>query len=135
MGDVRRVDVTGLSFHHFVEVIALRPTPTSLTWLEYPGSLGKGVNTDWLLGDFIASSPDHAGMFSERLVLVPPPYLPSDLRDTVSTPAWVYEEVQETATIEICAHHHVWKLGRRLMEAIFRTAARQTGLLTQPQGS
>ncbi len=31
------VDMSGLSGHHYVESLALRPAPVVVTWLEYPG--------------------------------------------------------------------------------------------------
>jgi len=43
------VDMSGLSGHHYVESLALRPAPVVVTWLEYPGRFVRPLFTQLLV--------------------------------------------------------------------------------------
>jgi hypothetical protein len=46
---------------------------------------------------------------------MPAPYLPNDYNATVQTPRWVHASTlpgEGGSRVELCAHHHVWKIDR-----------------------
>lgn len=57
------------------EIAALRPAPVQISYL-YPGTMGAPW-IDYLLTDEIVSPPDHAEHYQERLLYLPPCYLPA----------------------------------------------------------
>jgi protein O-GlcNAc transferase len=57
------------------EIAALRPAPVQVSYM-YPGTMGAPW-IDYLLTDEVATPPEHAAHYSERLVYLPPSYLPA----------------------------------------------------------
>ncbi|EKX42992.1 hypothetical protein GUITHDRAFT_163991 [Guillardia theta CCMP2712] len=102
------IDVSGFSGDHRIKFLAHRPAPLSFTFCEYPGTL-----------DRIASPPEFEALplplsfkhsiYSEKLLLVPPPYLPNDYRATVRVPTHAMGRLPEDEIV-FCALHHVWKM-------------------------
>jgi protein O-GlcNAc transferase len=50
------VDMSGLSGHHYVETLALKPAPVVVTWLEYPGRFDAEYAWFFVFGDSLAVS-------------------------------------------------------------------------------
>lgn len=72
------VDLKGYTAHTRLGITALRPAPVIVNWLGYPGTLGAPRLADYLIGDAVATPPEHAAHFSETLVLLPHCYQPND---------------------------------------------------------
>lgn len=70
------LDLNGHSQHTGLPVMSLRPAPLQLTYLGYPTTTGAAF-VDYILSDAVATPPEHADHFSERLLLMPPSYLVS----------------------------------------------------------
>ncbi|MBF0294297.1 MAG: tetratricopeptide repeat protein [Magnetococcales bacterium] len=70
------VDLQGYTRGNRLGILAHRPAPVQATWLGYPGTLGKASLVDYLIGDPVATPPEHAGHFSETLALLPHCLLP-----------------------------------------------------------
>jgi len=68
------VDLTGLTLNPRLELLALRPAEVQLHWHGYPGSVATPLVDAWA-GDAVSSPPELASLFSERLLLLPLPYL------------------------------------------------------------
>lgn len=64
------IDLTGLSGSHATPVLAQHPAPISLTWLEYPGTLGDRIGVTGIVTDKIASPAEMIRAYAERLVRV-----------------------------------------------------------------
>mmetsp|Transcript_13274 Transcript_13274/g.30537 ORF Transcript_13274/g.30537 Transcript_13274/m.30537 type:complete len:793 (-) Transcript_13274:115-2493(-) len=103
------IDVSGFSGDHRIKFLAHRPAPLSFTFCEYPGTLGAAVGIDFIITDRVASPPEFEGIYSEKLLLVPPPYLPNDYRATVRVPTYAMTRLPEEEIV-FCALHHVWKM-------------------------
>ncbi|MBF0182128.1 MAG: tetratricopeptide repeat protein [Magnetococcales bacterium] len=72
------VDLQGYTKWNRIKVLGLRPAPLQVGWLGYPGTLGVDRLADYLIGDPVATPPEHAAYFGETLALLPNCYLPND---------------------------------------------------------
>jgi protein O-GlcNAc transferase len=64
------IDLAGHTASHRLGVFALRSAPVQLTFLGYPHSTGL-ERIDWLIGDAVVSSAEHAHLFSEGIAQLP----------------------------------------------------------------
>ena len=72
------VELDGRTVNSGLPILALRPAPVQVSFLGYALSTGSD-HVDYFVGDRAATSPDLlAGAFSERLILMPHSYLPTD---------------------------------------------------------
>ncbi|CAM2165036.1 protein O-GlcNAc transferase [Paraburkholderia sacchari] len=74
------VDLKGYTTGTRLGITALRPAPTIVSWLGYPGSLGAPRLADYLIGDPVVTPPAAASFYSETLALMPHCYQPNDHR-------------------------------------------------------
>ncbi|MBF0294302.1 MAG: tetratricopeptide repeat protein [Magnetococcales bacterium] len=80
------VDLQGYTKWNRIKVLGMRPAPLQVTWLGYPGTLGVDRLADYLIGDPVATPPEHAAHFSETLALLPHCYLPNDQERRMAPP-------------------------------------------------
>ena len=111
------IDLSGFSGDHRIRMLAHRPAPLSLTFLEYPGTLGAATGIDGIVTDRIASPPEYRLAYSEALLSVPPPYLPNDYRATVPPPSDALAAFPQNQDLTFCALHHVWKMDSEVFSA------------------
>ncbi len=71
------VDLNGWTRGHRLAVCAHRPAPVQVGYLGYPGTTGSPF-IDYAIVDSRVVPPEHAGHFSEALVLMPGCYLVTD---------------------------------------------------------
>jgi protein O-GlcNAc transferase len=71
------VDLKGYTTNTRSEIMALRPAPIQVSYLGYPGTMGADF-IDYLVGDRFVTPPEHAGGYSEKLVLMPGSYQVND---------------------------------------------------------
>ncbi len=79
------VDLTGFTQSSRTGIVALKPTPISISWLGYPGTMGNVNDTplfDYLLADNIIAP--NANNFSEKLLSLPC-YQPNSFREIGKT--------------------------------------------------
>jgi len=72
------VDLKGYTTHGRPGITALRPAPTIVSWLGYPGSLGHERLADFIIGDSVVTPAEHASHFSETIAMMPFCYQPND---------------------------------------------------------
>ena len=81
------VDLTGFTQTSRSQIIALRPSPISVGWLGFPGTMGDIEGRplfDYILSDsFITPSTD-AKAYSEKLALLPHTYQPNDTKRPIA---------------------------------------------------
>jgi protein O-GlcNAc transferase len=64
------IDLAGHTSTHRLRVFAMRAAPVQATFLGYPHSTGLST-IDWLIGDAIVSTAEHAHLFSEGIAQLP----------------------------------------------------------------
>ena len=72
------VDLKGYTQDARLGITALRPAPLIVSWLGYPGTLGRERLADYIIGDPIVTPPEHAAQYSESLALMPRCYQPNN---------------------------------------------------------
>jgi predicted O-linked N-acetylglucosamine transferase (SPINDLY family) len=72
------VDLNGYTQDNRLGISALRPAPIIVSWLGYTGSLGSERLADYMIGDAIATPPEHADRYSGTLLRMPHCYQPND---------------------------------------------------------
>ena len=74
------VDLMGYTVGGRMEIFACRPAPIQISYLGYPGSNGNTGVVDYTVCDAEACQLSQANReFSEKLILLPPPYFPAPL--------------------------------------------------------
>jgi predicted O-linked N-acetylglucosamine transferase (SPINDLY family) len=71
------VDLMGHTTNTRMGILALRPAPVVVGFLQFPGSSGADF-TDYMLTDRVVTRPDDQHFYSERLVFLPNCYQPND---------------------------------------------------------
>jgi len=69
------VDLTGLTASCRPGILTLRPAPVQVNYLGYAGSLGAR-NMDYILADRIVIPEQQQKFYDEKVVWLPPPFLP-----------------------------------------------------------
>jgi predicted O-linked N-acetylglucosamine transferase (SPINDLY family) len=72
------VDLNGYTQDNRLGISALRPAPIIISWLGYTGSLGNERLADYIIGDAIATPPEHADRYSGTILRMPHSYQPND---------------------------------------------------------
>lgn len=104
------VDLTGYTTHARIGITALRPAPVIASWLGFIGSLGEPRLADYIIGDAIATPPEHAGHFSEALALMPECYQPNLAWQPLPPPPTRASEGLPEQGIVFCSFNQVFKL-------------------------
>ncbi|HSH72873.1 MAG TPA: tetratricopeptide repeat protein [Methylophilaceae bacterium] len=84
------VDLTGFTQSSRTGIVALRPTPISVSWLGFPGTMGSldgQALFDYLLSDAFITQPQHADNYAEQLALLPDCYQPNDRKRPIAKAA------------------------------------------------
>ena len=71
------VDSSGYLQHGRAEILAMRPAPVRISYIGFPGSLGRGI-CDYRVSDVLASPDPADGEFSEALIRLPHAHLICD---------------------------------------------------------
>jgi predicted O-linked N-acetylglucosamine transferase (SPINDLY family) len=71
------VDLNGWTAGHAMGALAYRPSPIIVNYMGFAGSTGADF-VDFAAFDPVAAPPEHAGHFSERLLLLPHSYFVTD---------------------------------------------------------
>lgn len=71
------VDLNGWTAGHAMGALAYRPSPLIVNYMGFAGSTGADF-VDFAAFDPVAAPPEHAGHFSERLLLLPHSYFVTD---------------------------------------------------------
>ncbi len=110
------VDLTGFTQNSRCGIVALRPAPTSISWLGFPGTMGSflggsfiggGIDGmqlfDYLLTDNFITPPEAAHNYAERLLPLPHSYQPNDRKRPVAdTPTRASCALPENAFVFCC---------------------------------
>jgi len=77
------VDLTGYTAGCRAGIFARRPAPVQVSYLGYIGTSGA-TYFDYLIADSVAIPKDRERFFSERIVRLPPSFLPADEREPIA---------------------------------------------------
>ncbi|MBV9124889.1 MAG: tetratricopeptide repeat protein [Planctomycetes bacterium] len=77
------IDLKGYTGGGRPGVLALRPAPIQVNYLGYPGTMGAGF-IDYLISDRVITPPEAAGLYTERLVLLPHSYQVNDHQQPIA---------------------------------------------------
>ena len=83
------VDLTGFTQTSRSQIAALRPAPINISWLGFPGTMGKIDGKplfDYLLSDAFITPSDASKNYAEKLALLPHTYQPNDRKRPVAKP-------------------------------------------------
>jgi predicted O-linked N-acetylglucosamine transferase (SPINDLY family) len=71
------VDLMGYTAGHRMGIVALRPAPVTVGFLQLPGTSGADF-VDYMLTDRVVATPEDQPHYTERLVFLPNCYQPND---------------------------------------------------------
>jgi len=120
------VDLNGWTAGHAMGALAYRPAPLVVNYMGFAGSTGAQF-VDFAAFDPVVAPPEHAGHFSERLLLLPHSYFVTDFlrpdfsaagaprSGKVRAPGMAAEDVLEAEGLErgavrVCNHDQGYKL-------------------------
>lgn len=132
------VDLTGYTTHARMGITALRPAPVIASWLGFIGSLGEPRLADYVIGDAIATPPEHASHFSEALALMPECYQPNVAWQALPPPPSRASEGLPEQGIVFCSFNQIFKLHPLLWDdwcAILRRVSDSTLWLARPDSA
>ncbi len=102
------IDLDGYCEGSHPELFALRPAPLQVNWLAYPGTLGAPW-CDYLIADRFLIPPEQRAHYSERIVLLPRCYQPSDTTRTLAeAPSRTRLGLPANGIVLACFNHS-WK--------------------------
>jgi len=100
------VDLTGFTQNSRCGIVALRPSPITMSWLGFPGTMGSYQGKplfDYLLTDSFITPPEAACNYAEQLALLPHSYQPNDRKRPVAkTPSLAECGLPEGAFVFCC---------------------------------
>ena len=73
------VDLTGLTANCRPGILAFRPAPVQANYLGYAGSMGS-TRIDYVIGDSIVIPEEHEEFYDEKVVRLPVPFIPLDVK-------------------------------------------------------
>jgi predicted O-linked N-acetylglucosamine transferase (SPINDLY family) len=76
------VDVMGYTTGMRMGIVALRPAPVVVSFLQYPGTSGADF-IDYLLTDRVVTTPEDQAHYTEKLVFLPNCYQPNDWQQPI----------------------------------------------------
>jgi protein O-GlcNAc transferase len=71
------VDLTGFTENARIGILAMRPAPTQVNYLGYPGTTGADY-FDYIIADHIIIPAEHQPSYSEKVAYLPHSYQPTD---------------------------------------------------------
>jgi predicted O-linked N-acetylglucosamine transferase (SPINDLY family) len=114
------IDLMGHTTGQRWSILALRPSPVTVTYLGHPGTTGAGF-VDYVIADRVVAPPHHQRFFSERLVYVSPCYFPADDRQQIADDAVTRAECGlPEAGIVFCSFNQAFKFEPTLFGAWMR---------------
>jgi predicted O-linked N-acetylglucosamine transferase (SPINDLY family) len=118
------VDLAGYTAHGEPRVFAHRPTPVSMTWLGFPGTLGASC-VDYLLADSTIIPPGEERFYSEAVVRMPHSYqVNDDMRPISPEPVTrAAENLPEGAPVLAC-FNNAYKITPEIFAVWMRILAR-----------
>jgi protein O-GlcNAc transferase len=121
------VDLKGYTTGTRLGITALRPAPTIVSWLGYPGSLGAARLADYIIGDSVVTPPAAAPHYSETLALMPHCYQPNDhRRQCAPRPSRAEAGLPEHAFV-FCSFNQTFKLNAQMASVWCRLLAATPG--------
>lgn len=116
------VDLKGHTENATPSVLALRPAPIQVHYLGYPGTLG-GHLADYLIGDPIVTPEEHAGDYSETLVLLPRSYQVNDRNRPIGAVPDRVELGLARNGVVLCCFNSGYKLNPEVLDVWMRILA------------
>ena len=104
------VDLTGYTTFARLGITARRPAAVIASWLGYIGSLGEPRLADYVIGDAVATPPEHADDFSESLALMPHCYQPNQALAPIAAPPDRQSEGLPNDAFVFCSFNQCFKL-------------------------
>lgn len=96
------VDIAGFGTTMRLGILALRPAPIQVSYLNFPGTLSDHLY-DYLIGDPVVTPPEHAGDYLETLARLPDSYQVNNRDQAIATPpARSAEGLPEGACVFAC---------------------------------
>ena len=121
------VDLNGYTKGHRVAALVGRPAPVQATWLGFPGTLGADW-IDYAIVDRHVVPPEHAEYaFSERLVVLPHSYQPTDARREHQRPPSREQVDLPRHGFVFCCFNNSYKLTPELFDVWMRLLATVEG--------
>lgn len=80
------VDLTGPTRGGRLGILAARPAPVQINYLGFAGSYGAPY-VDYMIADRVVIPPGREAQFAERIIRLPPTFLPNDDRQPVAADA------------------------------------------------
>jgi predicted O-linked N-acetylglucosamine transferase (SPINDLY family) len=103
------VDLTGYTAGCRPGIFARRPAPVQVGYLGYLGTSGSSY-MDYLIADRVAVPAEAEQWYSERIVRLPPPFLPPDDREAIASHSPTREELGlPQASFVFCAFSTSYK--------------------------
>jgi len=117
------IDLTGFTQSSRSGILALRPAPTQVNWLGFPGTMG--ALADYLIGDAYITPPEHAACYAEKLALLPDTYQPNNReRPMAAIPTRAECGLPQDAIV-LCCFNQTFKITPQLFE-IWMNVLRET---------
>jgi protein O-GlcNAc transferase len=120
------VDLNGFTQNARTAIFARRPAPIQVNYLGYPGTMGAGY-IDYIIGDPIVIPRSQQGSYREKVVYLPPSYMPHDDRGRIiSDRAFARREfgLPEQGFVFCCFNNayklnpDIFRLWMRLLKAV-----------------
>ena len=113
------VDLGGHTGLSRLQIFSHRPAPVQVSWLGYPGTTGAPF-IDYLIADAVVAPPEDQPFYSERLMLLPDSYFPTDpVRTIGKVPSRSDEGLPEHGFV-FCCFNNAWKITRPIFEVWMR---------------
>jgi predicted O-linked N-acetylglucosamine transferase (SPINDLY family) len=103
------VDLMGHTRGHRLAIFAQRPAPVQVTYLGYPGSTGSAF-IDYLIGDPLVTPPELAGLYTEKLALMPRTLQPNGRGRPLPQPLTRTRVGLPEDAFVMCAFNHGYKI-------------------------
>jgi len=104
------IDLTGHTSGSRFEILALHPAPLQAAYLGYSGTLGAPF-VEYLIGDQVVTPIEHEKNYTEKLVILPDCYFPTDRKRTPSKPTTRYAEGIPEDRFVLCSFNQPYKIG------------------------
>ena len=104
------VDLNGYTRNGRIGINAARPAAVIASWIGYVGTLGEPRLSDFVIGDAIATPPEHAAWFSESLALMPNCFQPNGKLQALPAPASRHDAGLPLEAVVFCSFNQAYKL-------------------------